>query len=590
MIKFRNETLLFRKIKKLIICFLIISFPIISYSKTINDAQIIKYGSSIYSDFLVLQTSAKRLVFTNNTPLSVGELKFYLTLFDYDSLDENSKRLYDNIHDFLYEEDNLLTVQDVELGIHPRITLEGYYKSNSDIPYSFNYFFKDNFISLPLDLGFGKNFALGADFFLGKSYIKAADNSNHCNVPVEFDPFSIHRQADFYFPTFAYIGFGKYYENWGYNVHAGKQGKTVGQTLTGSILYNSTFETDGYLEFDIYSKLVKMTMDVVQVSSNRMDKLQQDNTERYLYLHQFDVNLFKNLKVSFLEGSLIAAPFSIRFLNPFAVMHQYGGWKNYITPENAEIYRETNFCADFAYMLEYIPVKNLRLYGIYNQIEMQLSYERGNSWGRYYPNSIGAQVGAEYNLFINDSSSMLFGLEGFYNSPYMYIKQTPSASLYRARLDMQTKKYVYSWIGSPFGPDCAGGMFKAEYNAQKWKLELDYLFVEKGENNKLLNKSWIDCDDEYYDYYPSVSYKLREKGIISDERTNDELYKEAINMNVSGIKEITNQITLKGTYFINELFELNGQIVYNYIINNGNIKNNNDSGVELDLSITYKIF
>ena len=42
-----------------------------------------------------------------------------------------------------------------------------------------------------------------------------------------------------------------------------------------------------YVEFDIYTRAVKFTMDVVQVSSNRMDNIQMDNTERYLYLHQF---------------------------------------------------------------------------------------------------------------------------------------------------------------------------------------------------------------------------------------------------------------------------------------------------------------
>lgn len=574
-----------KKIAFLLLC-IFISFNL--YSKTINDSQIIPSNSFIYRDFLNLQSAAKRLVFTNNTPLSVGELKFYLNQFDYDSLSDDAKTIYDSIEEFLYEKDNIMKVPDFTLALHPQINIEGYYKSNDDIPYSFNYFFNDNFITMPIDMGFGNNFAMGANFFLGKSYIKAARNSNHCNVPVEFNPFSIHSQADFYFPTFAYAGFGKYHENWGYNVHIARQGKTVGNTMTGSIIYNSTFETDAYVEFDIYSKVFKYTVDVVQVSSNRMDNLQKDNTERYLYLHQLEVNIFKNLKFSLLEGSLVASPFSLRFLNPLPFMHQSGGWKDYMTQEEDDLYGESHFCADFAYMLEYIPVPNLRIYGLYNQIELQTPWERGHDVGRYFPNSIGLQLGTEYNFIFNEESNLLLGLEGFYNSPYMYLKQTPSSSLYRARLDMQTKEYVYSWIGSPYGPDAAGGMFKASYNInKKWNTEFAYTFVSKGEKwFPIVDK--YKPTDEYYDYYPSVKYILKHDKQMPVEESDDELYEDALNMLPSGVIQYTHQIKLKSTYCINSNIEFAGQFIFNYIINNGHIKNNNDSGVELDLAVKYK--
>ena len=579
---------------KKIICGLSIFVIICSFcfSKTVNDAQIIPSDSWIYDDFLELQSRNKLFVFVQNTPVCVGELKFYLKEFDYDRMDEYSKLIYDRLYDSLYEKDDITTIPGVQFSMHPQLNLEGYYKTNKDLPWSFNYYFRDNLISMPIDLGFGNNLALGADFFFGKSYIAAARNDNFWNVPIDKNHTQIHKLSEFYFPVFAYTGFGQYFENWGYNFHVGKQGKTIGNTLSGSIIYNSTFETDAYAELDVYSSAVKYSVDVVQVSSNRMDNIQMDNTERYFYLHQFDVRFFKWLKLSVMEGSLVCSPFSFRFLNPLIVMHQYGGWKDYMTAENKDIYGETNFCADFAYMLELIPIQNMRFYAIYNQIEMQLSYERGNGWGRYYPNSLGVQFGAEYSFALNDSSRLLFAAEGFYNSPYLYVKQTPSASLYRTRLDMQTKKYVNSWIGSPYGPDCAGGIFKTEYNAGKWKAELYYTFVTSGQNNFSLFSKTIKTEDgqEYYDYYPSVRYKLREKGKTKDGVTNDELYDDAISMDVSGTKQISHEVRVKGTYFINNYFELNAQIVYNYVINNMNIKNKNDSGVELDLSVTYKIF
>ncbi len=555
------------------------------YANTINDAQIISSNSYIYKDFQKLQNANKLFGFTQNTPISVGELKFYLQQFNYDDLDENSKTIYDSLHDYLYTTDSIIPVQDFELSMHPTINLEGYYKTNKELPWSFDYYFKDNFISLPLDIGFGKNFAMGTNIFFSKSYPAAQKEDNYFNIPIDIkNPGLTYKLIEFYYPSFAYAGFGKYNENWGYNVFISKQGKTIGNTLTGSIVYNSTFETDAFIEFDIFSKVFKFTTDVVQISSNRMDNIQQNNTERYLYFHQFDVRIFKNLKLSVMEGSLIANPFSIRFLNPLPFMHQFGGWINYVTKENQDIYSETNFCADFAYMLEYIPIKNLRIYGIYNQIEMQLPWERKNPKGRYYPNSIGFQTGLEYNLFLNDNYNLDFNLEVFYNSPFMYIKQTPSASLYRFRVDMQTGEKIYSWIGSPYGPDCLGGKFNIVLNTNNnWKLNFAYSLISKGENDisifdKIINKDGTD----YYDYYPSVKHALQ----TEDDET---ISKNALNMKISGIPQITNCFSLTGTYLINNSIEVSAQFLYNYLINYKHIKNINKNGIEIDFAITYKI-
>ena len=574
--------------KKICIIFALVFLTNVLSAKVINDGQIIPPESQIYKDFLLLQANSSLFSFTNNTPLSVNELKFYLKQYDYDSLDAYGQYLFDKLYDQLYEKEDILpNIQDFHIAIHPKLNLEFYYKTDKSIPWSFNYYYKDNILSAPIDLGFGDNFAMGGNFFLGKNKIAAENPKNICNFPLnitnKFDPLDV----EFYFPTFAYASFGKAYENWGYNIQSGKQGKTIGQTLSGSIIYNKTFETDAFFEFDIFTPVVKFTMDVVQVSSNRMDNLQLGgNTERYLYMHQFDIRFFKKLKFSIMEMSLVANPFSLRFLNPLPFMHQFGGWTNYVTNENYKIYKETNFCADFAYILEYIPVKNLRLYAIYDQIEMQLPWERGNSWGRYYPNSIGAQLGADYSLYLENNSSLNFTTEFIYNSPYMYIKQTPSASLYKVRQDMQTKDPVYSWIGSPYGPDCFGGFLNIVYNHESFKAGIEYSFIMHGENDESIFTK--QTDEQYYDYYPSVKYKLGKEGYIVDE-TDDELYQKAMAMEPSGIKEITNTVSVNGTYFINKHFELNSQILFKYIINQNHQKNKNVFGVEFDFAFAYKI-
>ena len=568
-----------------------------AFSATINDSQIIHPESQIYDDFLELQTTQEILVFTNNTPICVGELKAYLRQFDYETMNDYSRSLYQRIYDYLYDQENLTTIPDFELSFHPRVNLEFYNKTNKDIPWSFNYYYKDNFITLPLNVGFDNVISFGTDIFLGKNKIVAAMPDNFFNVPINIKDITDDNYLEFYFPTFCYGSVGKNFGNWGYCLNIGRQGKSIGQTLTGSIIYNKTFETDAYFEFDIYGSAVKYSLDIVQIGSNRMDNIQKENTDRYMYYHQMDIRPFKNFKVSIIEGSLVANSFALRFLNPLVFMHQFGGWTNYISEENKEIYRETNFCADFAFMFEYVPVQNLRLYGFYNQIEMQLTWERENFWGRYYPNSIGLQFGVQYSLPLADFSRFMFGMECFYNSPYMYMKQTPSSSLYRVRQDMQTKEQVYSWIGSPYGPDCMGGAVSIEYNSnKKWKAGLDYTFVAKGEND-FSTFDQTTYDGKYYNYYPSIEYRLKslaEDGVVdpnyNTDITYDEIYDKTKRIWITGIGEFTNQIKLKGTYCINSSVEINGQIVYKYIVNFKHEKSVDAHGAEVSVAITYKPF
>lgn len=578
--------------KRILFLLLFINILKGTFAKTINDTQIILPDSEIYRLFMNLQITDKQLVFTSNTPLSVGELKFYLKSFEYEKLTNEQKVIFDNINSYLYEKDNLLNTQNLQVSVHPKINLEAYYKTNENVPWNFNYNFVDPLIRMPILIGFGNEFSIVSDMFFGKNYIAAVDNNNKSNIPFRFDDIDFARDMEFYFPFYAYGSVGKYYDDYGFNINIGKKGKSIGQTISGSILYNKTFESDAYIEFDAYSDYVKYTFDIVHISSNRMDNIQMDNTDRIMYMHEIDVKIFKNLKLSVFEGSLTANPFSIRFMNPLVFMHQFGGWTDYATNENQDIYKETNFCADFALMFEYIPIRNLRLYGIFNQIELQLSYEREQSWGRYYPNSIGLQAGADYTILFSDLSNINFGLESFYNSPYMYIKQTPSASLYKVRADMNRKEDVYSWIGSPYGPDCFGSEFVIKYNSSKnYSLEFDYLFLMKGEKDFNIFNQIVTVDGkQYYSYYPSVLYRLINKKKISSDLSNDDIYNDATNLWVSGIPMIKNQFRIKGSYNITDSFTLNGQFVYNYIINNKNIKNTNENCFEIDLSVSYSFY
>lgn len=581
---------------KRFICVLLLvsSVTLHAFSQVINDTQIFNPDSDIYLTAKQLQMETQVFFFTQNTPISAGELKMYLKQIDYASLSEQAKVFYDELDSRLNRKVNLLTEDVVQFYINPRVTVEGYYKSNENIPWTNYTYFKDNVLSAPTSIGFGNLFSIQSDFFLGKNYIAMQKDDNFTNIPLKIKDF------EYFFPTYAYGSTGKTFDNWGYNLHVGKQGKTIGDTLTGSLIFNKTFETDSYTEFSLFSNFLKYSFDLVHVSSNRMDEFQGDNTDRFMYLHQYDIRLFKKFKFSVIEGTLVANPLQLRYFNPLVFMHQYGGRADVSTPDstgkykdNYDIYRETNSCAYFAAMLEFLPVKNTRFYTLFSQVELQLPYERAQARGRYYPNSIGVQSGAEYNLYLKDKSVLNFAAEGVFTSPYLYVKQVPSSSLYRVRTDMQTKQSVYSWIGSPFGPDCLAGQFKINYKPnKKLECEFDYVISAKGNNDfDMFNETyeWTESDSKKkaYSYYPSVLYYLIQKGYPE---TYDELYEQAIDLSITGIPVITNQFCLKTSYAITTKLTVNGKCVYTYVVNNNHVKNEKESGVELALSLQYKLF
>ena len=61
-------------------------------------------------------------------------------------------------------------------------------------------------------------------------------------------------------------------------------------------------------------------------------------------------------------------------------------------------------------------------------------------------------------------------------------------------------------------------------------------------------------------------------------------------MKPTGTTEITHSISVNGSYYINKYFELNGQIMYKYILNSNHQKNKNIHGVEFDIAMAYKVF
>lgn len=594
-----------KKLKVILSLFLYLFIFAKASAQVINDTQMIQGNHWIYDGLYTLSMENKLTNFLQNSPASVGELKFYLNEIEYEKLSDSGKELYSKIESFLYTQANffggtktdfknqkLQSISeeftnnfDVQTFVNLKLNPELYYKSNPDIEWSYNYFYKDNPVTLPILFGFSNYFSIESDFALGKSYTAAKNPWNITNIPYQGGT------METLWPKYAYGSAGVSFDNWGLNLNVGKEGLQLGKTLLGSIIYNKTFETEGYVQLNLYSRPLKYNLDVVQVTK-----------EQYLYLHELDLRPLKWLKVGCVEGTLVNYPFEIRYLNPFMIMHSYAGWSTYGSEDEKNVYKEGHFCAYLGLFFEITPFKNFRMYGMFNQTEIQMGGELKGSGGNV-PDGIGGQFGIELNIPAAGNGYWITGLEAVYTSPYLYVKQGMEWSMVSARYDeTNPESPVYSWIGSPLGPDCFGVQYKLGYTKYgKWSVEFDYLMTIHGEKNAkyFFEQDKVEYDGkEYYAYYPYAKWALKWLNKIGDDKNDsknnhgddDEFKTDARNMWMSGTIEYKNQIALKSELNINPHLAFGTKEVFTYVINNKNKYGKNAFGVELSAFVTIRLF
>ncbi len=561
---------------KKIVFTLLISFLTFSlFAKSGNSTQVIKSGHWIYDDLEALCMEAKTEYFFETQPMSIGEMKFYFTRIPYEKLSDSGKVLYEKVKAFLNKNDDFFPEQELRLFGNIKLNPEFYYKSNKDINWSFDYYIKDFFITIPVIFGFSDYVTIEPDFIIAKNQPSVADPYNFTNIVYGGDQF------EFTFPRFAYGAAGHAFENWGLNFIIGKEGLQIYNTQLGSILYNRTFETDMYCSLNLYTEYLKYSLHVAEV----------DNT-KFLYLHQLNLRPFKWLKINVLEGSLLNAPFELRYLNPFMLMHQFNSWTQYgdaLSESENKYYGEGHFCAYFGLMGEIIPCRNLRIYGMYAQNEiLDMGGSRADS-SLSVPDSIGFQLGIQYNIDLKNSALIKTYLEAIYTSPYLYVKQSPDWSLYRRRVNVQTDGDTCTWIGSPFGPDSFAVILKGEYDSQeKWAAGISYTLLIHGENTAetlFRQKSTVENsngeDEEIYSYYPYVQY-----GLAKTDEERIAARDKGRYMWMTGNVTYQNQIKLYGSYSILDNLNVYGQGVYIIKMQNSEINH----GIEIGCGVEYKLF
>ena len=544
------------------------------FSQVISKQQLLPAGHWVYEALDYVSNECALLSFVDSVPASINEIQKSLTNVEPEKLSPYGKELYSQLNDYLNSTPLHLDLQGMKVFANMSIAPELYYKSNQNIEWDYRYAYKNRFATLPVIISYDDLICIESDLMFAKNYAGMQRSDNFMNIPFKGE------HMEFLFPTYAYFSTGHVFDGWGINFSMGKQGYNVGRTLTGSLIYNQVFETDFYSQVLLYNKYFKYSLDLAQCSFRKL-----------MYLHELSFRPFKNFTFKFMEGVMVRDNFELRYLNPFMIIHQFSAKGDYgrRDPENAKIYGQADCGSYLGIMAEYVPVKNLRTYLLFAQNELQLGSERSTPYGNSFPNSIGFQWGAEFNKALSDHNSLTFMAEGIWTSPFLYLKQHEDWSLSSARHDERIgdRNPIRSWIGTEYGPDCAGFQLGVKFkDSGKTTLEFDYGFTAHGENDFSVYDK-VDSEGHQI-YYPLTIY-------IQGCKNNNEFQQElaqkiANNMGLTGVAELANKFTLKGEYIFTRYFSVYGRGIFSMYSNCNHQQGNFQQGFELTLGGKFTLF
>jgi hypothetical protein len=441
-------------------------------------SQKIVYPEDWLYEALAVLSREQGIVFFADSTLTVSQIERMLTEINEETLSPGGQALYDRINARIRESPGFtLELDALSVNAAPALQPEFYFKTNSEPDWIYNYRQRQPFFILPVNLSLGPYITAEMVPFLGQNEYAATVHSNYVNFP--YDAVS---QIDLHFPKRAYLSAGvPFGKASGVHFALGIGDDFFGRTRTGSVILSDTLEKINYAQLSLFSPYVKYTAEVMQYGTNK-----------YQYMHYLLVRPYKTVSVSFIEGVMVNAPLELRYLNPMMIFHSYESWKTYDSYNAEQVNGNTEAVTDptggsrigsyFGVKLEYLPVKHLRLYGLLAMTQLQLGIERRNWSEDLTPNALGFQWGTEASVPI-DYGYWLFGVEGVYTYPYMYVLYNKEWSFYKEYPEVE-RTTARSWTGTPFGPDSiAGALWAGYHNFTRWSCEFSFVFAAQGERS-----------------------------------------------------------------------------------------------------------
>ncbi len=516
-----------------------------SFSSPRRGSDLVQSGHWIYDALASIELDFGRWNFVDQTPLTLMELKGMLEEIPYEKLSDSGKAQYLRAQDYFSQFDLSLDAGIFSLGIEPKISVEGYAKTNSDLRWLYNCHDRQRLAEIPVRLTLSDYLTVYMGLGVGqrRSYMSKNDNYvNHIFIEDAFDPNITH---------FTYLSSGYRWDNGvGVNLNFGMGRHNFGRASLGSVIQSDYLTDLPYGNLRLYSPIFTYDFNI-----------QQLNQKETMYAHEIDFRLFRKFTFGFLEGGAAYDVFDMKFLNPFGIFHAY------------ELNNQYDWISYMGVKFNYVPCKNLRLYFLIAKTEHQMFTEQTSGAGAL-PEGRGLQGGLDLQFPVK-GGFLKFNLEGYYASPYLWIKQSPNWSLVSAKGDK--KGPDYEWIGSPVGPDSIAGKFSAGYEKPgKWSVDLNYIFAARGEfsnfdiftdygwingytTEKSYEKNWIYVDTPDYEYGRSYS-------------------------SPHGTAEYDNIVYIKAGYSPLKWLTLIAQPAYLFVFNHNNVSGNFQHGFEAALS------
>ena len=427
-------------------------------------SDLVPSGHWVYDALASVELDFGRWHFVDQTPLTIMEIKGILDEIPFEKLSKAGQEQYLRIQDYFGQFDFSLDAGIFSLGIEPKLNVDFNLKTNTDIKWLYNYHSRQRLLEAPVRLTLSDYLTVYMGLAVGqrRSYMQKHYNYvNHVFYEDAFDPNLTHN---------TYLSTGYRWNNGvGVNLNFGIGSHNYGRASLGSVIQSDWLTDLPYGTLRFFSPIFTYSFNI-----------QQLNQLETMYAHEIDFRLFKKFTFGFLEGGAAYDVFDMRFLNPFGIFHAY------------ELNNQYDWISYMGVKLNFVPCKDLRLYFMLARTEHQMFTEQTSGAGAL-PEGDGLQGGVDLQFPVGPGF-LKFNLEGFYSSPYLWIKQSPNWSLVSAKGD--EKGPDYEWIGSPVGPDSAAGKFSVAYERPgKWNLALNYIFAARGEyatDDIFTNYGWIN--------------------------------------------------------------------------------------------------
>lgn len=467
---------------------LVLLFALGSASLFSSPLRMIGVGDPILEDYVFLVRSAEVSVLSVTPPLSSEEILLNVRSLSTANRSPVWGAAYARVLQAL-QEPPVLKDGPFGMTLHPELALEGRWRSNTALEWIREEKQNPAVLSLPLEFFFANSLYARGDLVVRNDPSFYDDGESHggTNLPLDV------QKLDANIPLKGFIASGG---PW-WSVQLGRDRLSFGTGHGGNLTISDSPDYYDFARLSLFSPNFKYSFLVTQLPLETPDYFYAEGfdistgtdptytTQRYLYLHRWDLRLWKRFSMGLSEGVLVGnSPLELRFLNPFIIYHSFFSWRDY--PEWGS---DTGEGGDMngsvvALDLEWALGGGISLYGQMVMNQFATPYELEHWPEDNSPNGLGWLGGVEYNGDVAGWRSVFF-LEGVYTDPYLYVLSSPFASfIWMRRLsDLTSKKLRYSWLGYPEGRDVMSLTLGSTMGRDPLSLSWDLSYLSRGEHS-----------------------------------------------------------------------------------------------------------